>query len=86
MFVFNSSSSPKVLSNHISVQVAAKYSGYSTQYLRRLLRNGKLEGVKIGQLWLVDISALDVYLEQAYDAIDQRFGPKWFFSLKCLRM
>ena len=76
MFVFNSSSSPQVLNNHISVQVAASYSGYSSQYLRRLLRNGKLEGTKIGQLWLVEKGAFDLYIEQAQDATDQRFGPK----------
>jgi len=58
------------------VQVAASYSSYSLQYLRRLLRNGKLEGIKIGQLWLVDKGALDVYIEQVQDATDQRFRPK----------
>ena len=67
---------PQVLNNHISVQTAAAYSGYSTQYLRRLLRNGKLEGVKIGQIWLIEKGALDNYIEQAQDATDQRFGPK----------
>jgi len=67
---------PQVLNNHISVQVAASYSGYSTQYLRRLLRTGKLEGIKVGQVWLVDKAALDLYIEQAQDATDQRFGPK----------
>jgi hypothetical protein len=41
-----------------------------------LLRSGKLEGIKIGQLWLVDKGALDLYIEQAQDATDQRFGPK----------
>jgi excisionase family DNA binding protein len=72
----NKSDTPQVLNNHISVLVATSYSGYSTQYLRRLLRNDKLEGVKIGQMWLVDKSALDLYIEQAQDATDQRVGPK----------
>ncbi len=76
MISFNQIDSPQVLNNHISVQVAASYSGYSTQYLRRLLRTGKLEGIKIGQLWLVDKGAFDLYIEQAQDATDQRFGPK----------
>ena len=76
MISFNQAIPPQVLNNHISVQVAASYSGYSTQYLRRLLRNGKIEGTKIGQLWLVEKGALDVYIEKAQDASDQRFGPK----------
>ena len=76
MISFNQIDSPQVLNNHISVQGAAFYSGYSTQYLRRLLRNNRLEGIKIGQMWLVDRAALDIYIEQAQDATDQRFGPK----------
>jgi len=58
------------------VQVAALYSGYCLQYLRRLLRNGKLEGIKIGQLWLVDKGALDIYIGKVQEVTDQRFGPK----------
>jgi len=53
MISFNQASSPQILNNHISVQVAAGYSGCCLQYLRRLLRNGKLARIKIGQLWLV---------------------------------
>jgi len=76
MVTSNKTDLPQILNNHISVQVAASYSGYSTQYLRRLLRTGKLEGTKIGQVWLVDKGILDLYTEQAQDATDQRFGPK----------
>ena len=36
------------VNNHISVHSAAEYSGYSLQYLRRVLRTGKLKGLKIG--------------------------------------
>ena len=76
MISFNQIDFPQVLNNHISVQIAASYSGYSTQYLRRLLRIGKLAGIKIGQLWLVDKGAFDLYIKQALDATDQRFGPR----------
>ena len=43
-----------VVNNCISVQAAAVYSGYSMQYLRQLLRNGQLVGLKVGQVWLID--------------------------------
>jgi hypothetical protein len=46
--LYNQRATPFVLNNHISVQVAAECSGYSLQYLQRLLRNGKLGGIKIG--------------------------------------
>jgi excisionase family DNA binding protein len=67
---------PQVVTNHISVQAAAELSGYSLQYLRRLLRCGKLEGLKIGQVWLIDKSAFEDYLEKAVQATDGRFGPQ----------
>ena len=72
----DSASIPLVVTNHITVRAAAEYRGYSLQYLRRLLRCGKLAGLKIGRVWLIDISSLEDYLRKAAQAIDQRFGPK----------
>jgi len=65
-----------VVNNHISVQAAADFSGYSLQYIRRLLRYGKLAGLKIGQVWLIEKSAFKAYLEMAVQATDRRFGPQ----------
>jgi hypothetical protein len=53
------SSSRGVLDNHMSIQAAAEYSGYNLQYLRRIVRKGEVEGVKVGQVWLVDLTSLD---------------------------
>jgi hypothetical protein len=44
-----------LINQHIMVQAAAEATGYNIQYLRRLLRSGKLEGIKIGQMLLIDI-------------------------------
>jgi hypothetical protein len=76
MVSLNNTNFPLVVNNHISVQVAASYSGYCTQCLRRLLRNGKLEGLKIGQLWLADKGSFDSFLRETHEATDQRFGPR----------
>ena len=38
----------------ITTQEARKISGFSEQYLRRLIRSGKLNGRKFGILWQVD--------------------------------
>ena len=76
MVYLNSQVSPIVVNNHISVQAAAEFSGYSLQYLRRLLRCGKLAGLKIGQVWLIDKSDFEGYLEKAFQATDRRFGPQ----------
>ena len=50
------------INQHITVQAAAAATGYNIQYLRRMLRSGALEGVKIGQMWLIEMDALDAYL------------------------
>ena len=67
---------PIVFNNCISVNGAAFHSGYNVQYLRRLLRNGRLIGVKLGQTWLIDKYTLEAYLENANHTKDKRFGPK----------
>jgi hypothetical protein len=55
MFSFNpqGKSHGIVLEKHLSVKAAADRSGYSIQYLRRLLREGIPHGIKIGQVWLI---------------------------------
>ncbi len=68
--------SPIVLNNHISVKAGDMFSGYSIQYLRRMLRSGKLKGLKIGQLWWIDKQTFDAYLENVEVTHDCRFGPK----------
>jgi len=69
-------SSEQVIENHISVQSATRISGYNVQYLRRLLRVGKLDGVKVGQVWLVDLASLNAYLNHTLNSNDLRCGPK----------
>ena len=65
-----------VLEKHISVKAAADHSGYSIQYLRRLLREGMLDGIKIGQVWLIKMTSLDAYLKCAISMGDRRCGPR----------
>jgi excisionase family DNA binding protein len=67
---------PIVFNNCISVKAAAFHSGYNVQYLRRLLRDGRLSGVKLGQAWLIDKCTFEVYLENANLTQDKRFGPR----------
>ena len=45
------------------MQAAAEATGYNIQYLRRMLRSGALKGVKIGQMWLIEMDALETYLK-----------------------
>ncbi len=65
-----------VLERYISVKAAAECSDYSSQYLRRLLRNGRLEGRKIGQKWLISPASLEAYLSRGRMLRDRRHGPR----------
>jgi hypothetical protein len=67
---------PFVFNNCISVRAAAFNSGYNVQYLRRLLRDGRLTGMKLGQTWLIDKFTYEAYLGNARHTKDKRFGPR----------
>jgi hypothetical protein len=69
------STNPFVFNNCISVQDAAFHSGYNIQYLRRMLWSGALSGVKIGQMWLIEMDHLETYLSRAESKSDRRCGP-----------
>ena len=83
MFAFNtqevrvsSDTDNYILNNFISVSSASRLTGYSLQYLRRLLRAGRLQGVKIGQVWLISVLSLERHLQQAANTNDQHFCPR----------
>ena len=64
------------INQHITVQASAEVTGYNIQYLRRMLRSGALEGVKIGQMWLIEMDALESHLKRMENTSDRRYGPK----------
>jgi len=76
MISLSQSSNPVILDNKISVKAAAQYSGYASQYLRRLLRLRKLTGFKVGQVWLIEMESFERYLSEVENSQDHRFGPK----------
>lgn len=75
-FSSQDSSSAIPLDKYMSIDDAAQYSGYNRQYLRRLMRTGTIEGVKVGQVWLARISSLEAYLKQVRRSGDRRYGPR----------
>jgi excisionase family DNA binding protein len=64
----------------VTIQTATEATGYNLQYLRRLLRSGKIIGIKIGQVWLIDFDSLEAYLKLKNNSVDKRCGPKNFRS------
>ena len=63
-----------VLDKHTSVNAAAEHFGYNQQYLRRLLRVGRLDGIKIGQVWLINLASLEEHPRKGQSAQDRRWG------------
>jgi hypothetical protein len=61
---------------YILVKEASKLAGYSQQYLRRLLRQEKLRGIKVGQVWLSEVISFDTYLSLFNRGLDRRCGPR----------
>jgi hypothetical protein len=72
----------KKVQTYIPVKVASKLSGYNPQYLRRLLRQEKLWGIKVGQLWLIEVPSLENYLSLWTQLQDKRGGPQTKAKIK----
>ncbi len=60
----------------LTISAAVIITGYNSQYLRRLLRNGRLAGVRVGQVWLIKLNSLATYLTVINGSKDRRFGAK----------
>ena len=60
----------------ITTAEAAEVSGYNEEYIRRLIRKGKLPARRFGPMWQVSRSALLEYVRTAYDPQDKRRGPR----------
>ncbi len=54
----------KDTSNYISLNEAAKYSGYSQEYLSLRARQGKLRALKVARNWMTKKEWIDEYLQR----------------------
>ena len=68
--------SPMANNDWLTVQDAAKVSGYRADHLRELIRDGKVEAKKFGPIWAVNRQSLISYMNQALKSTDRRHGPK----------
>ena len=59
----------------LKVEEAAEIAGYHPNYVRKLLRDGKVNGRKWGQTWQVSRQSLLGYLEDV-EALGKKRGPK----------
>ncbi len=67
----NSTPNEESISQLISLTEAAKISGFTDSYIRKLARSGKIWARKIGRNWLTTEEAITAYL-----ATERRTGRK----------
>ena len=60
----------------LTVQEAAKLTGYHAEYVRLLIREGKVAARKFGPVWAINKSSLLAYLKIAEKSSDRRHGPR----------
>jgi excisionase family DNA binding protein len=60
----------------ITVKDASEQTGYSAEYLRRLIRQGKIEASKLGTVYLVDIASLMAYVREQQADGSGNTGPR----------
>ncbi len=52
------------LSDFISTEEAAEKLKYHVEHVRRMMREGSIQGLKIGRTWLVQREALEGYMKR----------------------
>jgi excisionase family DNA binding protein len=60
----------------ITVKEASALSGYSAQYIRRLVRKKRIKSEKWVRDWMLSRSSLMAYVRAAEKSIDSRKGPR----------
>jgi len=53
--------SPAKAENYLTLSTLAKRTSYSPNHLRHLLQQGKVSGLKVGNVWLAKRSSVEKY-------------------------
>lgn len=62
------------MTDYVTVQEAARTSGYNQAYLRRLIRNKRIDAELKGNAYWVNQASLDAYLQWVKSQGTQRFN------------
>lgn len=60
---------------YISTQEASDLTGYSIQYLQRLLRQGKINAVKKGGMYWIELNSLEDYKRKMDTLGSEKYSP-----------
>ena len=59
------------LPDYITADEAAEISGYHVNYIRRIMRQGKVKGRKTALVWLIERDSLQAYLAKVQEQLAQ---------------
>lgn len=60
---------------YVSVEEAARETGYAPAYIRRLLRQQKIKAEKKGTMWWIDLESLKAYKQEMDELGSDKFFP-----------
>ena len=60
---------------YVSVEEAAEITGYDPEYIRRLLRQKKINAEKKGTMWWIDVESLKEYKKQMDNLGTDKYFP-----------
>ena len=60
---------------YVSVEEASQITGYSEQYIRRLLRQSKIKAEKKGSMWWVELESLETYKREMDSLGSDKYSP-----------
>jgi excisionase family DNA binding protein len=60
---------------YVSIHEAAQISGYSEQYVRRLIRQGRVAATKKGPMYWIDLESLKAYKQEMDMLGSEKFNP-----------
>jgi hypothetical protein len=67
-----------LINKYVTVRADAYATCNNIQYLRRLSRSGKQKGIKICQMWFIEMESLEAYLQHSESTSDDRCGSRQF--------
>ncbi len=59
----------------ISTEEAAELSGYSVEYIRRIMRRKKVKAEKRGSMWWIDKASMEKYVRHMQELGPAKFDP-----------
>lgn len=60
---------------YVSVEEAAKITGYAITYIRQLLREQKIEAEKKGTMWWINLDSLKAYKAEMDSLGSDKYSP-----------